>query len=129
MFKRCYSPNERGYERYGAKGVIICEEWKDFAVFWKDMGGTYFKTASIDRLDNAKGYSKDNCRWATALEQSRNRRNVHHFPFQGKTLTLGELAKETGINRETLYFRLVINGWTLKRALSLPPSYGNWKNV
>ena len=72
--RRCYNKNDKSYVRYGAKGIKA--EWNSFEEFFKDMSESYFEGASIDRIDNTKGYSKDNCQWIRLSEQSRNRRVI-----------------------------------------------------
>ena len=77
MKRRCQIPSNGAYERYGAKGVTVCEEWQKFENFYKDMGDDNGLT--IDRINNELGYSKDNCRWATWSEQAKNRtKGVRH---------------------------------------------------
>ena len=71
---RCLNPNNAAYKNYGGRGITICEEWLKFEGFYEDMGLRPYKL-QIDRVDNNKGYSKDNCHWVTAKENSNNRRN------------------------------------------------------
>ena len=74
MIQRCTNPKYNKYKNYGGRGIGICSRWlRSFTAFYKDMGPRPPKT-TLDRVDNSKGYSKSNCRWATILEQNRNRR-------------------------------------------------------
>jgi hypothetical protein len=72
MKGRCYREKNNKFHSYGAKGVTVCDEWMDFRNFLRDMGERP-DGASIDRIDNSKGYFKENCRWAIPELQSRNR--------------------------------------------------------
>lgn len=74
MIQRCENPNSDGFAGYGARGISVCERWKTFENFAADMGERPSPSHSIDRLDNDKGYSPDNCRWATKQEQVLNTR-------------------------------------------------------
>jgi len=73
MKRRCQDVNRHDYERYGGRGIKICERWQDFANFLKDMG-VRPPGKTLDRVDNSKGYEPSNCRWATRKEQIQNRR-------------------------------------------------------
>ena len=74
MIGRCYHKTNASYKNYGARGITVCQEWlDDFANFLRDMGNKP-EGHTLDRIDNDKGYSKDNCRWATWSEQIRNQR-------------------------------------------------------
>ena len=75
MKSRCLNSNNKWYEHYGKRGITICDEWMDFNSFYQwSINNGYSENLSIDRINNNKGYSPDNCRWATASQQSRNRR-------------------------------------------------------
>lgn len=74
MKARCTNPNDQKYARYGGRGIVVCDEWlKDFRNFYVDMGERPYDLYSLDRIDNDKGYYKENCRWATRKQQSNNR--------------------------------------------------------
>lgn len=117
--KRCLNPNEESYSNYGGRGITICEEWQTFEHFWKDMQDGYADNLSIDRIDNNKGYSKENCRWATRIEQANNTRVNHLIVFNGKTKTMAEWAREIGISYSALKCRLR-KGWSIEKALTFP---------
>lgn len=118
--KRCYNPSEPGYENYGARGITMCDEWRDdFEAFFRDMGYRPDGT-SIDRIDNDKGYSKENCRWATREVQNTNKRSNRRITALGETRLLKEWAEVTGIHRTTLAYRINDLGWSPDRAMSTP---------
>lgn len=76
MMRRCNDPGLRCYERYGAKGITVCERWYDFYAFVHDMGEKPTPEHTVDRIDGKKGYAPENCRWATATEQRRNAKSI-----------------------------------------------------
>lgn len=76
MKSRCYDSKNRDYHNYGGRGIILCEEWKNYyAAFLNDMGRAPSPSFSIDRINTNGNYEKSNCKWSTALEQANNKRN------------------------------------------------------
>lgn len=118
MLQRCENPKGSAYGRYGAIGIKVCDRWHKFENFLEDMGPRP-EGLTLDRRDNKMGYSPDNCRWATPLEQGRNRKTNLEIVFNGKTQCLTSWADEFGINENTLEKRLRL-GWTIDRALTTP---------
>ncbi len=74
MIRRCTVPKDLTYKNYGARGITVCKEWQVFSGFVLDMNESFMPGLTLDRLDNNKGYFKDNCRWATDSEQNHNKR-------------------------------------------------------
>jgi hypothetical protein len=79
MKQRCLNQRSRGYQRYGARGISVCDRWLSFENFLADMGGKPEPQAaySLDRIDGNGNYEPGNCRWATASQQQRNRPNYN----------------------------------------------------
>ncbi|MDR0645383.1 MAG: hypothetical protein LBG05_10870 [Treponema sp.] len=116
---RCGNPNRRDYQSYGGRGIKICKDLERFQPFYDwALSNGYADDLSIDRIDNDKGYSPDNCRWATAKEQSINRRNVALLLFNGKTQCVTDWAKELGLEYKTVFARIK-RGWSLEQSLGL----------
>ena len=74
MWKRCTNPRTSGYRNWGGRGIRVCDEWQTFEAFWRDMGPTWQRGLTLDRIDNEGNYEPQNCRWATWSQQVRNRR-------------------------------------------------------
>ena len=115
MVQRCNDPNHVGYQKYGGKGVAVCDRWRSFPNFLEDMGEPA-PGMSIERLDNGKGYEPGNCVWATTSSQSRNKTNNRFYEHDGKKQCLSDWAKELGISPTTLSER--IEKWPLEKALT-----------
>jgi hypothetical protein len=112
MRRRCRDP--RRHESY--KNIQVCDRWSEFLSFYEDMGNPSDEL-TLDRKDNTKGYSPDNCRWVTWKEQSKNRRNVKLFLFDGEMLHISEIAERVGIKENTLRYR-IYRGRSLEEAIA-----------
>jgi len=105
--QRCFNPNRRDYEAYGARGISLFQEWSDdFAAFFAYLGPRPSPAHSVDRIDGTKGYIPGNVRWATPGEQARNNSIARPVTYNGKTQTVSEWARETGIGFTTIIARL-----------------------
>jgi hypothetical protein len=120
MHNRCERPGVSGYDRYGGRGIKVCERWASFSAFLADMGPRPSPKHTLDRVDNDGPYSPENCRWATRWEQANNTRRTRRFTFDGVTRTLPEWAKLTGIPGHIVTARVDRRGWPVERALTQP---------
>lgn len=114
MKGRC---SDEDNNNYGGRGIKVCDRWGKFENFLKDMGWPPTSDHQIDRIDNDGGYSKSNCRWSTPKEQSRNKRENRLLSYGGKSQCLSAWSEETGISKQTLWYRLS-RGWSLQKALT-----------
>lgn len=115
---RCLNPSEKSFPRYGGRGVAICDRWRlSFQAFLDDMGARPSPDHSIDRINNDGPYGPGNCRWATRIEQARNKRTSRLVTYEGEKMSLAEACERAGANYKRAHDRLQ-NGWSLKRALA-----------
>lgn len=106
MKARCLNPKDDDFKHYGGRGIKVCSRWIDsFEAFLEDMGEKP-KGLTIERIDNNKGYSPENCKWATQKEQTRNTRRNRMICYKGITMCLADWADWSGIGRATLAYRL-----------------------
>lgn len=122
MRKRCNNKNAQNYQRYGAKGITICDSWHSFQNFLRDMGLRPSDKHTIERIDNTKGYSPDNCTWATIAEQNRNTSRNRYIEFAGRRQCLSDWATELGTRNRVIAYR--IRRWGVERALTTPVKTG-----
>lgn len=118
--QRCYNSNNTYYRNYGGRGIIICDEWlRNFINFydWAILNG-YNDNLTIDRINNDGNYEPNNCRWATAKQQARNRSYCKYFTHNGKTHCIKEWCEILNLNYKTISTRLSRN-WTIQKALEL----------
>lgn len=108
MRRRCLDEKDKGYHNYGERGITICPEWvDDYDTFrtWAYNNG-YEDSLTIDRIDNDKGYSPNNCRWVNMQVQSNNTRFNHHITYHGETHTIAEWGRIFGISANIIGQRL-----------------------
>lgn len=117
MRNRCNNPNDDRFADYGGRGITVCERWNDFDKFLADMGQKPSDDHQLDRKDNDRGYSPDNCRWATRKQQQRNMRSNRLVSYSGETRSVTEWAERLEINAITLWARLN-RGWTIDEAMN-----------
>lgn len=98
MRQRCERENHAQWKDYGGRGIKVCVRWETFENFLEDMGRRPGKGYSLDRRDNSKGYDKENCRWATYVEQNNNRRSNHRIQYGDRTQTVTEWCRELGVS-------------------------------
>lgn len=123
--KRCNNPKNKGYKNYGGRGIIVCDRWlHSFENFFEDMGYRPSPKHSLDRIENNKGYYKENCRWATRKEQNNNQRSNVKITFKNTTLNIAQWADTLNINASTIRAR-IRKGWGLEKAVSHPVRKNN----
>lgn len=107
MKQRCYNPNHNHYKDYGGRNILICDEWKNDFVAFRDwsMENGYADNLSIDRIDNDGNYTPNNCRWVDKKTQQRNRKNNVYVEFKGEKKTLSEVAELLGMDKGCLWHR------------------------
>lgn len=122
--KRCEDPSCEFYHNYGARGIKVCDEWQgsdglDRFYRWA-MSHGYKQGLTLDRIDNNKGYSPDNCQFVTRKYQSNNKRNNVYFTFDGVTKTLAEWCEHYKVPYGRVEARLTKMGWDIEDALFTP---------
>lgn len=107
MKRRCYCPQDKRYDRYGGRGITVCDEWRDdFNAFYKwALENGYSEDLTIDRIDNNKGYSPDNCRWADTTTQNRNRSCTIKITIGNSTRNLSEWCEIFDLDYKTIAAR------------------------
>ena len=119
MHNRTKCKTYKGFEAYTRKGIAVCERWDTLKAFVDDMG-VKPKGFTLERVDNLRGYSPDNCIWASRDDQNVNKENTAMVTYEGKEIPLTTLARQLNLDRKVLYTRIVIYEWPLERALTQP---------
>lgn len=104
MIQRTTNPNAHKYERYGGRGITLCERWRKFDNFLVDMGERP-EGLELDRIDGNGNYEPGNCRWADRATQNRNKATNVFLEYQGKRQCLKDWATELGMYRSTIHHR------------------------
>lgn len=133
MKTRCLNKNNKNYSNYGARGIKVCNEWKDdFMTFYNwAMKNGYTDDLTIDRIDVNGNYEPNNCRWVTMEKQNNNRRNNHVVLYKGESKTLEEWSKILPINIGSSVLRYrVTHDWDIEKAFtkSVDRRRNRWKN-
>ena len=121
MMARCFNPSLKFFERYGGRGITVCDRWMQFENFLADMGPRPSALHSIDRYPDKNGnYEPGNCRWATRKEQARNTRQTVMLTIDGVTQCMTDWANVSGVGVSTISFRLK-KGISPRDAVFAPP--------
>lgn len=125
MKARCYRKTHAKYKSYGARGIEVCEEWKnlddgfDNFVEWALSNG-YTDEMTIERIDVNGNYCPENCKWITMQEQAYNKQNTIWVNFNGEKIQLSKICKRLGVNYFRVYERIFDSGWSVEDALTMP---------
>ena len=122
MKQRCYNQNTKCFSRYGARGIVVCEEWiNDYDSFqeWAYENG-YNEKLTLDRIDVNGNYCPENCQWSTRKEQANNTTVTRYLTYKGITKPLSYWSDEVGIKSKTILKRIDKLGWTVEEALTTP---------
>lgn len=115
MIQRCNNPNNENYHRYGGRGISVCDRWLKFENFIEDIG-LRPPRFTLDRIDNDKGYFKENCRWISQKRQSNNTSRNVKITYDGETHSLSEWAEKLHIHKGTLRNRIFRSQWPVEKA-------------
>lgn len=123
MLTRCYNKNEEAYKHYGGRGIYVVRRWRGeggFENFLADMGKRPETHLQIERNNNNGPYSPKNCRWATRVEQGRNRRNTIRIRHGGIMMSLMEVCRLRDLNYGTIRSRMFKQGMSFEQAATTP---------
>lgn len=106
MRARCSCPTNKWWPSYGGRGISVCTAWDEsFETFWADLGDTWFKGAQLGRIDNAGGYTKENCRWETAKQQQNNKSNNVFVETPSGRMTVSQAAEKYRLTHGCVNYR------------------------
>lgn len=117
MLERCRTKTNTDYKYYGARGINVCKEWKDFNKFYKwAMNNGYENSLTIDRINVNGNYEPSNCRWVTQLRQCNNKRNNLYLTIDGVTASLADICRMYNA-RYTMVWKRLRRGWSIEKAV------------
>lgn len=119
MLTRCYLKSSDNFQRYGGRGIKVCERWLKFHNFLSDMGECP-NGLTLDRIDNEGDYTPNNCHWVTHVRQCRNRSTNHFVTFKGETPCIADWSDKIGISPKTLNSRINQYNWSIEKAITTP---------
>jgi hypothetical protein len=120
MLRRCYDKSDNSYYNYGARGIIVCQDWHMFSNFYNwSKNNNYNDNLQIDRIDTFGNYEPSNCRWVTCKENCRNKRDNCIIEYNGQNKCISAWAEEYDIPYYVLHDRLK-RGWLVEKALTMP---------
>ena len=129
---RCYSPKHKYYKNYGGKGIKVCDEWicdggldnfYNWAIksgFTGEKNEKGYNVQQLDRIDNSKGYSPENCRWATKIEQANNTKSNLIIEYNGEKDTLANWCRKLDMPYMTVFLRIHRRNWSVDKAFNTP---------
>lgn len=127
MIARCHRKTHKSYKYYGGKGITVCERWREsFDNFYADMGSGYSEGLQLDRINNLKGYDKENCRWVTPIQQGNNKSTNRQIVTPAGVMNINEAARYFNIRNTTLLYRLAA-GWSTDKLFLPVGTYINKK--
>lgn len=116
MLRRCYDKNNNRYKNYGARGITVEDSWHTFENFYEDFGKLMPAGFTVDRIDNNKPYSKENCQWVSKSENSRKKTTTIYLEYNGKKLSIEQTSREYGVPATTLK-RYLSNGLSVEQSI------------
>lgn len=117
MKHRCDNKTNKHYIYYGGKGIKYCSKWSSFEGFYSDMGESWEEGLTIDRVDPNGDYCKENCRWATVVEQQRNKTSNVYITYRSNKVCLAEFCNSLGLQYKKMWRLYVVRNLTLKKCL------------
>lgn len=129
MRYRCRTPTSPDFKDYGGRGINVCDKWNvSFESFLNDVGPRPSASHTLERLNNSEGYIPGNVKWANRTEQQNNTRWNKILVLNGKSRTIAQWSRESGLNAQIIY-RRIQRGWTVEKALMKSPQNYKWKGI